>query len=126
MPLLGPGTDPFTSSRLRSGSTRTTSRFCTVTRVVAHVAGHLHALADAARRRARADRSRRAQAVRLTVRLRTAAESVPLDATLETAPFDVPVTSTSSPSAKRSALIPDRPRSSSDVVGFDFAQRVAT
>ena len=32
VPLFGPGTDPSTSSRLRSASTRSTVRFCTVTR----------------------------------------------------------------------------------------------
>ena len=84
-PLFGPGTEPSTSSRLRSGSTRTTFRFCTVTRSCAHVAGHPHALEDAARRGAGADRAGRPLAVGLTVRLRAAAETVALDAALEAA-----------------------------------------
>ena len=57
-PPLGPGTAPFTSSRSRSASASTTSRFSVVTLLAAHAAGHAGALEHAGRRGAGADGAR--------------------------------------------------------------------
>ena len=69
---------PLTSSRLRSASARTTRSFLIVARVIADVAGHAHALVDAPRRGAWADRTGRAMMVG-TVGLGAALEVVALD-----------------------------------------------
>ena len=69
-PPLGPGTAPFTRRRPRSASPSTTSRFRVVMRVVAVLAGHLHALEHAGRGRARADRAGRTVLLVVTVRSR--------------------------------------------------------
>src|SRR6266487_4713432 len=57
---------------------------------IPHLTSHTRSLEDAARRRARTNRTGSAQAIRLTVRLGSAAKAVPLDATLETLTFGGP------------------------------------
>jgi hypothetical protein len=59
LPPVAPGTAPLTSSRLRSASTRTTSRFCAV-RARTHVTGHFLALEHATRSLVLADGTRNA------------------------------------------------------------------
>ena len=81
---LEPGTAPRIRIRPRSASVETTSTFCVVTRVVAHVAGHLLALEHLAGVLALAGRTVRAVRHRVTVGRAAAAEIVALDDALET------------------------------------------
>ena len=77
-PLVAPGTEPLMSSSPRSASPSTTSRFSVVTSRVAELAGHLHALEHAGRRRARADRAGCAVLLVVSVRRALAGEVVAL------------------------------------------------